>query len=112
MEGLQEFLIEWYCSEHKVTRQDDILLGMTLEELTVQYMAHCIKIDNEYYDRIMHDGEDDYERWLKEEMGEEYQTTKENEDMMKQEKLQFSDKIREQFPDEIKTNFEEILKGE
>lgn len=111
MEGLKQFLIQWFCDFHKVTRDSDIILDKTLEELAVEYMTECIKADREYYDRIMNDGEDSYERWLKEQMGEEYQTTDENEAMMKEEQQQHSDKIRSQFPDEIKTDFTEILKG-
>lgn len=72
-------------------------------------MTECIKADNEYYDRIMNDGEDSYERWLKEQMGEEYQSTEENAQTMLEEQKQHSERIKQQLPDRIETDFTKIM---
>lgn len=79
---------------------------MTFEELAIEFMMDRMRQDEGFYDRIINDGEDDYERWLKEQMGEEYQTLAENEESMKNANEEF---IKNKLPDKIETNFEEIL---
>lgn len=74
MEGLERFLVSWFCTKFETTPNDPRLDEMTLEELTVFYYMNRIQDDPEVIPRLLQDGEDEYEKWLREEMADEYVT--------------------------------------
>jgi hypothetical protein len=80
MEGFERFLVSWYCFKYNVPPNDSNLLDMTLEELATLYFMHRIKEDPNFVAETV-SGKDDYEEWLKQEMGEDYIS---NEEMVKQ----------------------------
>ena len=106
LEGIQQKLITWFCFNFNTTPNDDRLLDMTLEELIVFYLMYRIKDDPSY---TSHEEQDEYEEWLKEEMGENYNS---EEDMMKaheeedKKEKQELEKIKSKYPDKITTDFE------
>lgn len=71
MEGFERFLVSWYCFKYNVPPNDEKLLEMTLEELATLYFMHRIKEDPSFIAETVA-GKDDYEEWLKQEMGEDY----------------------------------------
>lgn len=72
MEGLERFLVAWFCTKFETTPNDPRLDEMTLEELVTFFYMHRIKEDPEAIHRLVDDGEDEYEKWLKQEMEDEY----------------------------------------
>jgi len=115
MEGLEKFLISWFCLKFETTPNDDRLQGMTLEELVTFYYMHRIKDDPETISRLIQDGEDEYEKWLKAEMEEEYVTDEEmvqgmlqyeenQKDKRKARDDEFRNKLKE-MPDKVTTVF-------
>lgn len=107
MEGLERFLIAWFCTKFETTPNDDRLQEMTLEELVTFYYMHRLKDDPEVIAKLVDDGEDDYERWLKEEMEDEYVTDEE----MVQGMLQYEDNQkdkRRQRDEEAKARLREL----
>ena len=115
MEGLEKFLISWFCTKFETTPNDDRLQEMTLEELVTFFYMHRIKEDPEVVSRMVTDGEDEYERWLREEMEEEYVTDEEMVQGMLQYENNQKDKRRakdeeirsklKELPDRITTEF-------
>jgi hypothetical protein len=77
MEGLEKYMIAWFCNKFETTPNDDRLQEMTLEELVTFYYMHRLKDDPETVSRLIQDGEDEYEKWLKAEMEDEYVTDEE-----------------------------------
>src|SRR5574338_1700687 len=77
MEGLDKFLVAWFCTKFNTTPNDERLQEMTLEELVTVYYMSRIQEDPATIERLISDGDDDYERWLREEMEEEYVTDEE-----------------------------------
>ena len=67
--GIQRKLTAWFCLTLNTTPTDPRLLDMTLEELIVFYLTHKISTDPDY---VPESEKDDYEAWLKKEMGEDY----------------------------------------
>jgi len=111
--GIQRKLITWFCLTLNTTPTDPRLLAMTLEELIVFYLMHKISADPDY---ISESEKDDYEAWLKKEMGEAYVS---EEGMIdKQAKLEKEKKENQEteqideLPDRITTDFTSINKGE
>ncbi|NIU87504.1 MAG: hypothetical protein GWN56_09530 [Nitrosopumilaceae archaeon] len=113
LEGLKQFLTNWYCFQYGVTEKDDKLLSMTVEELIILYQMHRIKEDPEYYNNIINpSAQDSYEEWLKKEMGDEYVTEEENVSQILKEQEDYTKKIRDQFPDKVTTDFDQFRKEE
>lgn len=119
LEGLERYLIAWFCTKFETTPNDDRLQGMTLEELVTFFYMHRIKDDPETVSRMISDGDDDYERWLREEMEEEYVTDEEMVQGMLQYEENQKDKRRakdeeikakvKELPDRITTDFSSII---
>lgn len=115
LEGLERFLICWFCTKFETTPNDDRLQEMTLEELTILFYMFRIKEDPETVSRMVTDGEDDYEEWLRQEMQDEYLT----DDEMVQGMVQYEDNQKDkrrikdeemraklkELPDRITTEF-------
>jgi hypothetical protein len=72
MEGLERYLVAWFCTKFETTPNDPRLDEMTLEELVTVYYMHKLHNDTETVSRLISDGEDEYEKWLKQEMEDEY----------------------------------------
>jgi len=110
LDDLKRKLTSWFCFTLNTTPNDSRLLDMTLEELIIFYLSHQIKDNPDYHTQ---EEEDDYEEWLKSEMGNNYASS---EDMIKEhekldkEEQQFYDKIKDRYPDKITTDFEDIDK--
>lgn len=108
LEGVEKWLVSWFCFTYNCPPNDPRLLEMTVEELLVLFQMHRIKQDPTIVTRELHNT-NDYEEWLKKEMGEDYisegdqikwaETKKEERDR-KEEKLDL--------PDEITTDFSEL----
>jgi uncharacterized protein FAM83 len=72
MEGLERFLVTWFCTKFETTPNDPRLEEMTLEELVTVFYMHRLSEDPKVVQQLVHDGEDEYEKWLKQEMEDEY----------------------------------------
>ena len=115
LDGLEKFLISWFCTKFETTPNDDRLQEMTLEELVTFFYMNRIKEDPEVVSRMVTDGEDEYERWLREEMEDEYVTDEEMVQGMLQYENNQKDKRRakdeeirsklKELPDRITTEF-------
>lgn len=71
MEGFERFLVSWYCFKYNVPPNDDKLQEFTLEELATLYFMHRIKEDPNFVADTV-SSKDDYEEWLRQEMGDDY----------------------------------------
>lgn len=109
---MKTYLVSWYCFQYGVTQKDDKLLDMTLEELLVLYQMHRLRDDPQYYDEIMNPKAQDYEDWIKEQMGEDYVTEEENIEQILEYDKKLTEKVKEQYPEEIKTDFSQFNKDE
>lgn len=112
-EGIQNFLIGWYCFQYGTTPKDDKLLDMTVEELMVLYQMHRINNDPNYYQEQTNDDLMDHDDWVKkemEEMGEEFMDDKAYADFVQDYDQKMTEKIRNQLPQEITTDFSKYNK--
>lgn len=115
MEGLERFLVAWFCTKFETTPNDDRLQEMTLEELVTLFYMYRLKDDPETLSRLLDEGEDSYEKWLQEEMADEYVTDEEMVQGMLQYEEGQKDKRRtrdeeakarlKELPDRISTDF-------
>lgn len=122
MEGLERWLISWFCTKFNTTPNDERLQDMTLEELVTFFYMTKIQEDAGFVERMSFDQDDDFERWLKEEMAEEYVTDEEMvqgmlqyEDNRKDKRRQQDDELRRQLkelPDKITTDFTVLGSGD
>jgi hypothetical protein len=122
MEGLERWLVSWFCAKFNTTPNDDRLQEMTLEELVTFFYMHKIQEDAQFVERMSFDQDDDFERWLKEEMAEEYVTDEEMvqgmlqyENNQKDKRRQQDDELRRQLkelPDRITTDFTVLGSGD
>jgi hypothetical protein len=115
LEGLERWLISWFCLKFNTSPNDDRLQEMTLEELVTLFYMHKIQEDSKFVESMAFDADDDFERWLQEEMGDEYITDEE----MVQGMLQYEQDSKERrklrdaqskiqlkdLPDKITTDF-------
>lgn len=115
MEGLDKFLTTWFCLKFETTPNDPRLQELTLEELVTFFYMHRIKEDPETITKLISDGEDEYEKWLKQEMEEDYvneeemlegmiQYEKDKKDILKLKDDGLKSKLKE-LPDKITTEF-------
>lgn len=112
LQGIENRLISWFCFTLNTTPTDPRLLEMTLEELIVFYLGHKIHADPSY---MLTADKDEYEEWLKQEMGENYIS----EDQMVEAQIEIDkkeqeiyEKIKDKLPDKITTDFSQINKGD
>lgn len=107
VEGLQTALMNWYCFQYNVPPNDDKLLEMTLEELLVLNQMHKLK-ENPSLAEEIGSNSDDYEDWLKEQMGEDYvnpdEMIKAAEDLEESERKE----ALEKYPDVVTTDFSKV----
>jgi len=110
VEDLTKKLTTWFCFTLNTTPNDSRLLDMTLEELIVFYLSHKIKENPEY---VAQSDIDEYENWLREEMGENYTSEddmiKEHEKLEKKEQEEY-DKIKDKYPEKVTTDFSQFRK--
>ena len=107
VEGLQTALINWYCFQYNVPPNDDKLQELCLEELLVLNQMHKLR-ENPNLAEEIGSNSDDYEDWLKGQMGDEYVNP---EDMIKTaEDLEESERreVLEKYPDKVTTDFSKI----
>jgi len=112
-EGIQKFLIGWYCIKFETTPNDPKLLDMTIEEIMVLYQMHRISDDPTYYQEQLNDDIIDHDDWVRkemEEMGEEFLEGEDYAKFVEEYDQKLTEKIRAQFPDEIKTDFSKLNK--
>jgi hypothetical protein len=116
MEGLERYLEAWFCTKFNTTLNDPRLEAMTLEELLVTYYIFKLHTNPDAVADIISDPEEDsYEKWLREEMADEYVSDEEMvEGMLKYEENQkLKRKTRDEelklklgeLPDRITTDF-------
>lgn len=108
LDGLKQFLVNWYCFQYGVTEKDDKLLEMTLEELLVLYQMHRIKEDPKYYEEVVNPEAESYEDWLRKEMGEDYASEEENIKQIIDHDKKLTEKIKQEYPSEITTDFSQF----
>lgn len=90
---------------------DPRLLDMTVEELLVEYQMHRIKKDPTIIHtelNIKPKEEDDFEEWVKREMGQDYLTHEQMVEGMQEEEKEFQEKVRKQYPDKVATDFSQF----
>ena len=99
IDGISRMMQAWFCLEFNTTLNDERLQSMTLEELMLEYFMRKVHNNINY---IYESGakeypykEDDYEEWLKEEMGNEYVT---DEEMTKLHEDELPEIIETSFP--------------
>ena len=107
MEGLERWLISWFCTKFNTSPNDERLQDMTLEELVTFFYMTKIQEDSGFVERMSFDQDDDFERWLKEEMAEEYVTDEEMVQGMLQYEQGSKDK-RKQQDDLLKAQLKEL----
>lgn len=107
LDGLEQALVNWYCFQYNVPPNDDKLLSMTLEELMVLRQMHNLK-DNPHLAEELNSSAQDFEEWLKKEMGDDYVSPEEMisraEALEKQEQEEV-DSLTKELPDVITTDF-------
>lgn len=101
--ALEQVLTNWFCLKFNTTPNDERLLGMRLDELLLFRMMHEIHDRPSVLEEIGPQG-DEYEEWLKNEMGNDYKSM---DDMVaSQEKMDSDEKqLAENLPDKIETDF-------
>lgn len=109
-DGIQRFLITWFCDKYNTTRNDPRLLDMTLEELLVLYQEYRIKDDPNYFRDQTDPTVTSYEDWLKKEMGEDYLSEEASVEASEEYDREYTKKIREKFPDKVTTDFSQFKK--
>lgn len=109
LQALEQVLTNWFCLKFDTTPNDERLLGMRLDELLLFRMMHEIHDRPSVLEEIGSEG-DDYEEWLRNEMGADYKSM---DQMVEQhEKLEADDNaIAQTLPDKIETDFS-TLRGE
>ena len=112
LEGIEKKLMDWFATKYNTTLNDDRLLDMTLEELLVEFHRDKIHTNPEVLAKVgaKTSEEEDYEEWLKKEMGEEYLSEEQMVEMMAQEEKEYQEKIKKKFPDKITTDFSQFDK--
>ena len=110
VDGIEKAMIAWYIFKFETTPNDPKLLDMTLEEILVLYHMHKIRDNPAIIEDTGNTPEsgDDWEDWLQDEMGEEYEDQDQMIATMDKEATQYTQKVREQFgelPDKIDTDF-------
>lgn len=104
--ALEQVLVNWFCLKFNTTPNDERLLGMRLDELLLFRMMHEIHDRPSVLEEIGPQG-DEFEEWLKREMGDEYKSV--DEMIQAQEKLDEEEKqIAESLPDKIDTDFSSV----
>jgi len=115
LDGIQRWLMGWFAYTYKTTLNDDKLVDMTIEELLVLYNMHRIKDDPNYYEEQTVESSENYEDWLKKEMGESYLTDNEMVEGMQEEELKHSKKLKEYIktlPSKVTTDFSQFNEDE
>lgn len=82
---------------------------MTLEELLLNNQMHQIRENPEL---VAQAESDEHEEWLKKEMGEDYISDEDMIKGMQQEEKEFTKRIKDQFPDKIRTDFSQFQQDE
>lgn len=103
LDGLERGLKNWYCFKYEVPPNDDKLNSMTLEELIILQMMHKIR-ENPSIAAEANGEADEYEDWLKKEMGDDYLSTEQM--IEREEKNKF--KMKDDLPNVITTDFEDL----
>lgn len=109
MDGLQQFLIGYFCLKLKTNFNDERITGLTFEELLILYNMHRISEDPDYYYRVTNNTtkeQEEYEKFLKEEMKEDYVSDDDYVKFMEEYEKKEKEAIEEQFPNKITTKFE------
>ena len=104
-DGVQKYLMGWFCLRFETTLNDERLLRMTLEELIVLYSMHQIKDDPNYVTKVLGPQEDEYEKWLRESMGESYVSEDKQIELAEQEEKDYQKKMDALLPKKITTDF-------
>jgi len=110
IEGLEQALTNWYCFQYNVPPNDDKLLEMTVEELLVLHQMHRIRENPHIVDEITSENEN-YEEWLKKEMGDDYASPDEMAEQVEalnKEEKEFAEKVRKEYPEVITTDFTKL----
>lgn len=103
--ALEQVLVNWFCLKFNTTPNDPRLLGFRLDELILFRMM------NEIHERpaVLNEihTNDEYEQWLKSEMGVDYKTV--DEMVADQEKIEQEETVlAESLPDRVETDFKKI----
>ena len=108
-EGIKDYLKTWFVLKFNTTYKDPVLASHTLEELIVLYHVFYLKENPDDAERLINPDqfvseEDAYEKWLQEQMGEDYVT----EEQMVDDMVEYVKKEKElanQLPEKITTDF-------
>jgi len=106
LKALEQVLTNWFCLKFNTTPNDERLLGFRLDELLLFRMMHEIYDRPSVMEEIGPQG-DEYEEWLKKEMGEDYKSM--DQEIAQAEKLEAEEKaLSEALPDRIETDFSSV----
>ena len=111
-EGIEKFLVRWYCKKFNVPLWHSDIQAATLEELLVFFYIHRIEEDPSVLDDL-DPSLKSYEDWMKEQMGESYLTEEEmTEEMIKLQKEEVEKAKELDLPESISTDFSSISNGD
>lgn len=106
IESLQQVLVNWFCFKFNTTPNDQRLLGMRLDELLLLRMMNEIHDRPSVVEEIGSQG-DEYEEWLKREMGDSYKSA--DQMVSDHERLEEEEKIlTESLPERVITDFNSV----
>ena len=106
LKALEQVLTNWFCLKFNTTPNDERLMGFRLDELLLLRMMHEIHDRPSVLEEIGPQA-DEFEDWLKKEMGEDYKSMDQMIDQ--QEKLEAEEKaIAETLPDKVETDFNAV----
>jgi hypothetical protein len=111
LNSLQQVLVNWFCFKFNTTPNDPRLLGMRLDELLVLRMMHEINDKPAVLEEItVGSSQEDYEEWLKHEMGEGYKPMDQMVAEAEEQEREELD-LAEALPDRIDTDFKSVQGG-
>ena len=106
--GFRKHLTAWYCFKFNTTFKDPTFLDHTFEELVLLYLMHEVKDNPQNYSKVLGDKEEeDYESWIKSQMGDDYVSEEEMVDQMVNSTKQ-EEELAKQLPDRITTDFSQF----
>ena len=103
--ALEQVLVNWFCLKFNTTPNDPRLLNFRLDELMLFRMMNEIHERPGVLQEIQTD--DEYEQWLKHEMGDQYQSMKDMaEGITTENKL--DEEVAKSLPSRIETDFRKV----
>ena len=106
VKALEQVLVNWFCLKFNTTPNDHRLLSMRLDELLLFRMMHEIHERPSVMEEVG-SPKDEYENWLKQQMGEEYRSVEQMVEV--HERLEQEEKaLADNLPGRVDTDFSSV----